>query len=178
MSKKPNLREMMVGSWLDGCVDGRVKLTEQSRVFSIKVQSPGQAVLLRPEYCPEWPRQEKKCDGVLLCYNGSEARMTLVLVELKGGNVEKALHQLEATCRHLCAQGKTTLNKHKEWKDALGAHSLHHARRVFGLIVGKKSLAKHQQKRSALRKQYGLKIRATTGNLTGKTIPELENFLS
>jgi hypothetical protein len=91
--------------------------------------------------------------------------------------VEKALHQLEATSRHLCAQGKTALNKHKDWKVALGAHGLHHARRVYGLIVGKKSLAQHQKRRSVLRKRYGLIVRASTENLTGKTIPELESYL-
>lgn len=172
-----SLREAMVSNWSEECVGSRCKISEQKRSLSIKVQSPGQAVLLHPESCPEWSNEDRKCDGVLLCCSGRDQRITLVLVELKGGHVEKALDQLEATCRQLCAGGKTALNKHRQWQDALGAKGLHHAGRVFGLIVGKKSLAQHQKKQSALLKGYGLRVRATTANFTGKTIPELEKFL-
>lgn len=177
MGDTANLRDIMHKHWSQGCVDPKYRVSEKSKTFSIKLQPPGQAVLLRPEQCPEWPQEGRKCDGILVCHNGKEQRMTLVLVELKGGHMEKALQQLETACGYLCARGRSSLNKHNEWKNTLGEYGLHHAKRIYGLIVGKKSLAQHQRKLSALRKKYGLKIRATTGDFTGKTVHELENFL-
>lgn len=167
----------MEDHWEQGCVSPGTVLAEQGRVFSLRPEKGEYAVFLRPEKCPEWPKEGKKCDGVILCAHQDDPEFMVVLVELKGGHVGHALDQLESTCRDLCSKGATLGIKHQIWKQSLGTQGLGHSRRVFGIILGKKGISQRQDRIKKLNNTLGLRVRPMTGNFQGKSIGELRRRL-
>ncbi|WP_045218500.1 hypothetical protein [Desulfonatronum thioautotrophicum] len=166
---KNKLRQVMEEHWEQGCVSPRTVLAEQGRVFSLRPAKGEYAVFLQPEKCPEWPKEGKKCDGVILYAHQDDPEFMIVLVELKGGHVGHALDQLESTCRDLCAKGTTLEFKHQIWKTSLGTEGFGHSRRVFGIILGK-GISLRQDRIKKLNNTLGLRVRPLTGNFQGKSI--------
>lgn len=84
----------------------------------------------------------------------------VVLVELKGGHVQKAIEQLTSSARVLCKNSTNSLSPHNnqlgEWIAAQRPHS--HTARVLGVIVAKRSLPQAQDKRKGAMISRGLKI--------------------
>lgn len=172
-----SLHELLEVHWEDGCIDSGHRLAESGRVFSLRPADGEEAVFIRPEACPEWPQGTKKCDAVVISRSRDEKTFSVVLVELKGGHVENALNQIEITCRAMCLNSNARTNKHGFLKNKLNQMGWKHSGRVYGIIIGKKSIAQRQQHFKKLLQSLGLRVLSRTENIQGKSINDLHRLL-
>ncbi len=172
-----NLRSLIKDYWEDGCIDPGHRLAQSGRVFSLRPAEGEEAVIIRPEACSEWPKDVKKCDGVVLSRPRDEKTFSVVLVELKGGHVENALSQLETTCRTLCVESNARTNKHGVLKQKINRMGWKHPRMVYGIIIGKKSIAQRQLRLKKLLHGLGLRVLSRTGNFQERSVNDLHRLL-
>jgi hypothetical protein len=165
------LRELVGSIFPEESLLPGLRLVGKGRVFSIRLQGQDDAVGVDLDAFRDWPKERKRCDGLFLCLPGGARQFIVVLVELKGGHVEKALNQLQATSSVLCKHREDTFRLHAD--EGLlqiyhGLASAGHGRRVLGYIVARQGLNLKQDERSRLRRDFGItvKIRRSVEGLT------------
>jgi len=90
---------------------------------------------------------KKTCDAVFLCRKAGMKSLGVVLVELKGGNVSRAVKQISDTASWLCRKGGEPHNLVE--KSGLGGHG----GRVNAFIVARKGLQQKQIEKARLSKR-------------------------
>ena len=93
-------------------------LREKGRVFSLQVDCAREfCIIIKPDLCPSWPDDKRRCDGILIAYRNGWDDLVVVFIELKGGHIEKALRQIESSCEVMCKKSSMAPNKHERWHD-------------------------------------------------------------
>jgi len=141
-----------------------LKIGSRWPVFSIRLQGDDDAVGVALDAFRDWPKGRKRCDAVFLCLPENAAQFIVVLVELKGGHVEKALNQLRETSSLLCKRREDHFGVHADVSVLQSFRRLAaggHGRRVLGYIVAKQGLSLRQDEKSRLRRDFGITVRLT-----------------
>lgn len=139
-----------------------LKLDHKGRVFSIRLQGRDDAMGLDLDAFTDWPKERKRCDGLFLCLPEGSSRFIVVLVELKGGHVEKALTQLRETVSVLCKRREDHHGVHSDANLIRGFRKIApegHGKRLLGCIVASKGLSLRQDERSRLQRDFGITVK-------------------
>ncbi|MBI5250013.1 MAG: hypothetical protein HY912_11010 [Desulfomonile tiedjei] len=162
------LREQLSRIFPEECFLPGTRIEENRRVFSIKPDA-GEAVIglkLSP-LANRWPENHGICDGLFVCKAQNCNHLIVTLVELKGGDVSKAMNQIRDTCHLLCKSANPVLQIHSE--DVIdAAESLNikgHGKGALGVIVARSGLAQNQKAKKLLWDRYRLRIWSKTGKL-------------
>ncbi len=165
------LRDLVESILPEECLLSGLRIAGKGRVFSIRLQGRDDAVGVALDAFRDWPQGRKRCDALFLCLPDGARQFVLVLVELKGGHVEKALNQLQETSSVLCKCREDHFGVHADEKLLQGLREIAragHGRRVLGYVVGGRGLSLRQDERSRLHRDFGItvKIRRSGEGLT------------
>lgn len=162
------LRELAQDAFGRESVLTGLALKEQGNVFSLRLpRSEGVlAVGVRPDASPQLGGgRETACDGLFLLECAPRSVLLVVLVELKGADVAKAIKQLEATFLKLCPCHGTFHAAHfvPAWRELTGADGALRSPHPKGLAIGcvvsrRRGIQLKQQDRARLA-AHGLLIR-------------------
>ncbi|MCA1959328.1 MAG: hypothetical protein LDL33_00930 [Desulfomonile sp.] len=171
----PALRDLVEDAFGVECIATGLSITESGRTFSLQKTLDDEAVAIHLEKCRRWPDRSKRADGLFICLPANSQMFLIVLVELKGGSVEKALEQLTQSAEVLCRDSPATLSPHagKLTLWLTDARSRAHEGQVLGVVVGRQGLPQEQRKRKAARMAQKLIIRMRTTRRLSTTIDDL-----
>ncbi len=160
-------------SFLDG-----LRLHKHGRRFSIKKSRSEQAVGIDLDKCGQWLSGKKKGDGLFVCLPPDSKSFLVVIVELKGGHLERAIDQLSDTTDVLCSGPDKPLPTHSESVgNNLGeSYKQGHTGRVLGVVVGRGGLPAEQFKKKMTRKRTGLKIAVRSARRVEVTFEDLARW--
>ncbi len=134
-------------------------LSEQGRSFTIRKEIGCGVVGARLE---ELPEEGKRCDAVFLCKAARSRTFGVVLVELKGGDVNKAIKQVCETSTMICRNGGKAPGLHKPVKLVEARKLGRHAGVVRAFIVARHGLTQRQLDKAKMLKK-GIKLTIKSG---------------
>jgi len=132
------------------------------RVFSIRLRRQEEAVGIKLDDVCEWPLGRKRCDGLFVGVLSPAERFLVILVELKGNHVARAIEQIKETALILCKQPDDMFGVHSKWQTIAGFRRLlgpGHSAHVIGFVIATRALNLKQVERVILRRDYGLTVK-------------------
>lgn len=152
---------------------------QNQRVFSIKLGRGEAAIGIQIDHeAMDWPRDQRRCDALFVCSVPDFNAPIIVLVELKGGHVEKALDQIEESVTALCRRETAVADVHnrKIVDELKKLGKTDHKGNVLGIIVSKKSIPIDPQRTKKYRKK-GIVLWPKTGMFRGVSCRQLAEEL-
>jgi len=176
----PGLREVVESVFGAECVAKGLSITESRQTFSLKKDRNEKAIAVHLQACRSWPANTRRVDALFICLPANSQAFLIVLVELKGGNVEKGITQLSQSAKMLCKGATDSPAPHSSklhgWLN--GDRTDGHGGHVLGVIVSRQGLPQEQQKRKAARMAQKLVIRMRTTRQLSTTMDELTSWIS
>jgi hypothetical protein len=169
------LRPLLEKVFPAACFLPGLRVEENQRVFSIKPAHDEDAIGIQIDHAAmNWPPEQSRCDALFVCSTPDHESLAMVFVELKGGDVKKALDQILNSVRALC-KGPNPVRKAHTAPVIDAVRSLHkqgHGNGIVGVIVSRRSIPNYPQERKRLRKQ-GIIVWMKTAQLRDVTCREL-----
>lgn len=153
----------------------RPGVKESGRGFLVTPRTGDTVVGFRPEAVAAWPDETPRCDAVFLCRNDGGEEFRVILVELKGGHVNRAITQLATTHDFLCRSKNQPSAHAPDAKNRFREIGFRHYPTVLGLVICRSGIQLKQQQRKALLKK-GLHVRIKTGRTVRMSAMELTGY--
>jgi len=162
------LRRILTELLPEKCFLPGTRIAEKQRVFSIRPGTGEAALGLRLEPLQQrWPAGRGICDAVFICASPQHNNLIISLIELKGGNRERALVQIKDSCELLCRGATAVLSIHREAiiREVAAINKTGHGNGLLGVVLSKQGLTLTQKEKATLWRDHRLRIWPRTGQL-------------
>jgi hypothetical protein len=170
------LRRALTEVFPEECFLSGLSVKECRRVFSLRLAQGEAAIGIQLDHrAMNWPREQPRCDALFVCSVPGSNALVIVLVELKGSDVERALDQIISSANALCKRANAERSPHTESvKDevtSLGKTGHGHA--VLGVIVPKRGGQLDRRRKSKIWKDGRIEVWIKSGELREVTCRQL-----
>lgn len=145
----------------ENCIIDGSTVEENGRVFSVKKRRGDNVVVIKVDGCLVSSSRSKKCDGLVFAWNNKSKVFCVVMVELKGSDVRRAVSQIRSTAEYLRSITKCRSSQHKMEISSLCGKELgrDHNGKVYGAIVSDRKIPQLQAEKVRMKKDFGVVLK-------------------